>query len=158
MPEILPNWHPIFVHFTIGLLVPAAGLLFVAAIFPSRSWSGRCLVAARWNLWIGAVVTAGTGAAGLYAFATVAHDAQGHIAISDHRNWAFGTALVWWSLALWAVRRRRAEGRPSGAFLALAAAGVIGLLVTGWKGGELVFRHGMGVLAWPVGAERDHEH
>lgn len=31
--EIIPNWHPVFVHFTIGLLSASTILLFSGVIF-----------------------------------------------------------------------------------------------------------------------------
>jgi uncharacterized membrane protein len=40
MIEIIPNWHPVFVHFTIGLLL-TAGLLFLAGYFMRHKTAGR---------------------------------------------------------------------------------------------------------------------
>lgn len=70
MIEIIPNWHPILVHFTIGLLAISTALY--AAGFALKKVS--LLITARWNLWLGALITIGTVAAGLYAYNTVAHD------------------------------------------------------------------------------------
>lgn len=33
MIEIIPNWHPIFVHFTIGLFTAAFGFSILAFLF-----------------------------------------------------------------------------------------------------------------------------
>jgi hypothetical protein len=40
MFEIIPNWHPIFVHFTVALLSLAVGLFVVVhfAVFGVRSY------------------------------------------------------------------------------------------------------------------------
>jgi uncharacterized membrane protein len=47
-------------------------------------------------------------------------------------------AIAWWL-------RREAPGAPSGLPLVLEVIGVLGALVTGWLGGELVDRLGVGV-------------
>jgi uncharacterized membrane protein len=47
-------------------------------------------------------------------------------------------AIAWWL-------RRDTPGAPSGLPLALEVIGVLGALVTGWLGGELVDRLGVGV-------------
>ena len=35
MIEILPNWHPIFVHFTVALLTVAVALYLLVRILPA---------------------------------------------------------------------------------------------------------------------------
>lgn len=73
MIEIIPNWHPLIVHFTIGLLVTGAALFAAGALL--RRPAGRPLTAtARSNLWIGTAFAIATVAAGLQAYYSVAHD------------------------------------------------------------------------------------
>lgn len=157
MIEILPNWHPIFVHFTVALFATAALLFLAAAAFAGRGWAGAARTAARWNLWLGAALTVGTVAAGIYAFNTVAHDDAAHAAMTDHRNWALATASLWWVLALWAAWQARVGRRSGGPFLVVAVVALGLLAVTAFKGGELVYRHGLGVLSLPeAGAADDH--
>ena len=51
MIEIIPNWHPIFVHFTVALLTMSVffyGLSFVA---PGNRFYEQWVSVARWNLW-----------------------------------------------------------------------------------------------------------
>ena len=149
MIAILPNWHPIFVHFTVALYL-SSSLLFVAGLaFPGRRWTAACLTTAHWNLWLGAVLTIITVAAGIYAFNTVRHDEASHLAMTDHRNWALATAAVWWALALWAVWKARRNPEVRTGFVAAVVLGVGLLGVTGWKGGELVYRYGLGVQSLP---------
>jgi len=54
MIEIIPNWHPIFVHFAVGLLVIAA-FLFAAVVLHPRDSNVRrqAHIVAHWNLWLG---------------------------------------------------------------------------------------------------------
>ena len=43
MIEILPNWHPVLVHFTVALFLAAALLFFAAGALPGRLTS--CCIA-----------------------------------------------------------------------------------------------------------------
>lgn len=159
MIEIIPNWHPIFVHFTIGLLSISAALFWAGTVLKKDV----LLIVARWNLWLGALITIGTVLAGLYAFNTVPHNTETqHLAMLDHRMWALSTTGLFVALALWSfVVAKKGKNKPSGFrhHIFLAAVTVAGLMLaaTGFKGGELVYRHGLGVLAVPVPAEEHHE-
>lgn len=143
--EIIPNWHPIFVHFTIGLLGISALLYLATLIFKKES----LLVAARWNLWIGAIITAGTVLAGFQAYNTVAHDAASHAAMTDHRNWGLVTAGLFTLLALWATWKQRTAKTVHPLFVLIIIGAAALLAITGYKGGEVVYRHGTGVLRLP---------
>ncbi len=157
MIEIIPNWHPILVHFTIALLAIAA-LLFVAAALVGRESSRGLEVAANWNLWIGAAITVLTIAAGLWAAGSVAHDDAAHIAMQSHKSWAFATAALFMLLAAWNLWRVRRAGRVGLAFLAVMLVALGGLAGTGLRGADLVFRHGLGVIALPQVADAGHSH
>lgn len=154
MIEIIPNWHPIFVHFTIGLLSVSALFYLAGSVFKNENF----LIAARWNLWVGAMITLGTVGAGFYAYYTVAHDELSHAAMTNHRNWALATAGTFILLALWAAWKQRGAKTVS-AFFVIAILLASGLLaVTGYKGGEVVYRHGIGVMSLPeVQGEGGHE-
>ena len=143
--EIIPNWHPIFVHFTVALLSISA-LFYLAGLVLRKP---NLLVVARWNLWIGAGITVGTVLAGFYAYNTVAHDGPSHAAMTDHKNWALVTASIFGVLAIWSLAKHRGAKSVSSGFviLILLASGL--LAVTGYKGGEVVYRHGMGVMRMP---------
>ena len=145
MIDIIPNWHPVFVHFTIALL-SISTLLYAAGIARQKP---NLLIAARWNLWIGVAITVGTLLAGLFAYNTVVHDDVSHVAMTSHRNWAFGTAAVFMALALRALKAQRgATAIQTGFVFAMVLATGL-LLITGYKGSELVYRYGMGVVSTP---------
>lgn len=158
MIEIIPNWHPIFVHFTVGLFGISA-LFYLAAVLLKQH---HLLLVARWNLWIGALITIGTVLAGWYAYNTVAHDGPSHAAMTDHRNWALATAAVFLLLALWAFFRQRGAKTVSLIFVIVIVAAAGMLAVTGYKGGEVVYRHGIGVMRMPEvhgdGGHGSHSH
>lgn len=156
MPEIIPNWHPLLVHFTIGLLLAGTVFYLLALLLPSGRLSLEAVLAARWTLSAGMLITFATVLAGWYAYGSVAHDDAGHAAMTDHRNWALATAALFLVLVLWDLLRAR-DGRKAGLTvgLALLAASVL-LGVTGYKGGEVVYRHGIGVMSLPD--VDDHAH
>ena len=96
--------------------------------------------------------------AGFYAYNTVAHDGPSHAAMTDHRNWAIATIVLFLCLAVWSIIRVRAE-RPLGTLFVVAlVATQLVLLSTAWRGGELVYRHGLGVLSLPVVETMEHGH
>lgn len=145
---IIPNWHPLFVHFTVALLLIATLLFVVGKLTPATaSWRGTCLTVARWNLLLGILITIGTVLAGWYAFNTVDHDNFSHLPMLSHRLWALSTAGSFVVLGLWSFATRRKEPQLLFVLCLVAASGA--LAVTGFKGGELVYRHGLGVMSMP---------
>ena len=160
MIEIIPNWHPMLVHFTIALLAIAT-LLFVVTAVAGR---GRPMpgieATANWNLWLGAALTALTIAAGLQAAGSVNHDDAAHLAMENHKFWALGTASLFMLLALWNALRVRRKQNVGLAFMALMLVALTGLAGTGLRGADLVYRHGLGVMSLPQVASESggHEH
>ncbi len=158
MVEIIPNWHPIFVNFTVALFLVATLLYSVALLAPNAPWRQACLSTAHWNLALAAgfaLITVGTG---LNAYYSVAHDSPSHAAMTDHRNWALVTAGAIVAMGLWQWMRRRSDSQPHWILaVALVLAGGL-LTVTAWKGAELVFRYGLGVMALVEAEEPGHSH
>jgi uncharacterized membrane protein len=158
MFEILPNWHPVFVHFTVALLVVAAALHLLSHFVTNPRLVEQWTATARWNLWIGVGATALTIAAGMYAYYTVDHDTPSHAAMTVHRNWALVTTLVFLvvvGLELWLARQGRGK---SWLFTGLLGVAAVLLLTTAWHGGELVYRHGLGVQSLPQSQGPGHAH
>lgn len=148
MPEIIPNWHPILVHFTVALLSLSV-ILFVAANFAHGVLREQWLIVARWLLWFGAAITLLTALAGLYAYNTVAHDTPSHEAMTEHRNWAITIVILFPLLAGWAAWSVRAGRKLGKGFVALMVIAGSLLLTTAWHGGEVVYRYGLGVMSMP---------
>lgn len=164
MIEIIPNWHPILVHFTVGLLsisVVFYLLAYLSAylnIFLGTTIRGELEVAARWCLWSGAFITIFTVLAGLYAYNTVNHDTQSHIAMTNHRNWALTTAMIAILIAIWSIWRYSKQKALSINFI-LALLIMQGLLLsTAWRGGEIVYRYGLGVMDLPNSTDESMDH
>lgn len=157
MPEIVPNWHPVFVHFTVALISLAAVLSVVTPFIQpplKEQWQTVML----WSLWFGAGFTVITALTGLYAYNTVAHDTPSHVAMTDHRNWAIATIALILGMAIGSalhVRRKRMLGIWF----------VVGMVITGgmlaataWRGGEVVYRYGVGVMSLPQTEGKDSGH
>jgi len=149
MPEIIPNWHPIFVHFTVALLSTAVGLHLLVRFISNETLRSQWEIVAQWNLWLGAILTLVTVAMGFVAYNTVAHDAASHAAMTEHRNWAIVTASLFVLLAGWsAVRAWAGRGINNLILVGLLVGGGL-MLATAWHGGEAVYRYGLGVMSLP---------
>ena len=159
MIEIIPNWHPIFVHFTVALL-SIAGILFIVGIL-AGGWQHRetAILVAKWNFWLGAIFTLLTITAGWNAYNTVAHDTASHLTMTTHRNWALTTFSVVLVLAIWLWLVEKRAGLKIGVMFLVPVVVLLGLLgVTAWYGGEAVYRHGLGVMSLPSSTGEGHAH
>lgn len=153
---IIPNWHPIFVHFSIALLATAVLLFGLGAAVAKRPMGASLTRAARWDLAIGVVVTLVTLGTGWQAYQTVVHDAPAHVNMTIHMRWAFAAAGLF---ALAAVAAWLDRGRVAGAgaaLLVILVGGLTALTVTGWYGAENVYRYGLGVERLPNPGSHHH--
>lgn len=160
MFEVIPNWHPFFVHFTIALLLVSVVFFVLLKLVKNETTQQQIKTVAYWNLWLGTAFAAVTVIAGWYAYNTVAHDTPSHLAMTDHRNWALATFFVFIIVVLWSIKEYKNTSGVNGAFVIvmLIAGGL--LLSTGYRGGEAVYRHGLGVMSLPKveGEGHAHEH
>jgi len=157
MIEIIPNFHPIFVHFTVALFSLSVGL-FVVTLFMNGELKEQWTTVARWTLWFGAGFTILTGLSGLDAYNTVAHDTPSHEAMTEHRNWAIATITLFLTLTAWSIIRVRRQQVLGIAFVIgmVIAGGLLGS--TAWHGGEAVYRFGLGVMSLPKSEGKGHAH
>ncbi|MBD3609258.1 MAG: DUF2231 domain-containing protein, partial [Gammaproteobacteria bacterium] len=157
MLDGLTYWHPIFVHFTVALW-SVSFLFFFLSLFTSEDskFKHQWLTVGRWNLWLGMVFTTLTIFAGWVASNTVNHDTPSHAMMMEHRFWALTTVTVFVLLTVWSIWlfvKQREEPKVFVLTMFLA----VGLLgTTGWYGGELVYRHGLGVMSLPSMDDHDH--
>ena len=164
MIEIIPNWHPIFVHFSVGLLLIAALFHIAVMLAGDGALKQAFIQVANWNLWAGTAISAVTVVAGWFAYNSVNHDTPSHLAMIEHRNLALVTFAVYLAVCLWSAMAAKKHA-PIKWPLVIAVCVAGGLLVsTAWHGGELVYRHGLGVMSLPNpdahvhGEGGDHEH
>ncbi len=162
MIEIIPNWHPIFVHFTVALFSVSVVFYTLAYLFKKQKFYPKLApdfeIVARWCLWAVSIIVIGTILTGLYAYYTVTHDAPSHLAMTDHRNWAIPTASAMVLVAFWSLWRTYNRKTITFTFI-LTLFVVQGLLLsTAWRGAELVFRYGVGVISLPKSEGEGHHH
>jgi uncharacterized membrane protein len=149
MIEIIPNLHPLAVHFPIALAVVALTFQTAARLFVSHRWAPQWAIVGHWSLWLAALTGVLAAFFGWQAFNSIEHDGAGHAAMLTHRAWAVPSAIALLVLAAWDVWRQSAERVNPWGFVALLAVVVAALGATAWHGAELVYRHGLGVIQPP---------
>lgn len=162
MIEIIPNWHPIFVHFTVALFSTAVVFYSFDYLFKKLKFypklSADFEIVARWCLWTVSIIVIGTITTGLYAYYTVQHDTPSHLVMTNHRNWAIPTASAMLIVALWSAWQTYKRKAINGIFIFALLVVQVALLSTAWHGAELVFRYGVGVMSVPKSEVAGHHH
>lgn len=164
--SIIPNWHPLLVHFPIVLLITSLAFFAAAMFRKGKPLSLKLYQAGLYNLWLVALAALFTAATGWYAFQTVNHDEAGHLAISIHMRWAFAT-LALSIMAVSVTLFKRYRSRRAVLVFALRCYQPAPA-VTVYLGGEYIFRYGIGVMRVPtegfhyshtnMGNDHDHHH
>lgn len=150
MIEVPPNLHPLFVHFPIALISVSAFFHLVARLLRRQPrYATHCAVLAHATLWLGALAAVPTALLGWMAFNSVEHDEAGHAAMLLHRAWALATVVLVVILAGLDAWRHKVDATPAWTFIVAVFAAWLLVAVTAWHGGELVYRHGLGVMSIP---------
>ncbi len=143
--HIVPGWHPIVVHFPLALIVTAAFLLTAARVLRGERIAATLATVGTWNLCLGAVMVFFALGTGLAATIGLQVDTAAHLAISAHVKSAVLTTMLVLLVAVWRGAGASADSRPTWGFLLLLWAATAALTVTGYRGGENVYRHAVGV-------------
>lgn len=155
--QIIPNFHPIVVHFPIALTVIAFLLSIAAYVRRSHPVSAQLAAAGHFTLWLAALGAAAAVLFGWLAFNSISnHDDAGHAAMLLHRAWAIPTAIGLILLASWDAWKYRINELISVPMLFLLFLLSQAIAVTAWLGGEVVYRYGIGVLSIPSSASAGH--
>ena len=142
---ILPGWHPMVVHFPLALVVTATALLSAARLVRRERRAALLATVGTWNLCLGAAAALFALGTGLAAALGLDVGAAAHQAISLHVKWAFSTSAVLVMLAVWRGAGCAQESRPSWIFTMVLLAATAALIMTGYRGGQNVYRFGVGV-------------
>lgn len=104
MLEIIPNYHPIMLHFTIALMAKSFATFVLAWLLARwEYWHRELLIVFRWCLWLCAVASIFTAIAGFHAFYTVAHDSILYQVMTTHRNWRITSFVLIELMTLWSI-------------------------------------------------------
>ncbi len=152
----LPNIHPFLVHFPVALFTTAllADILLVARF--REAWLDR---AAFSTFALAAVLSLASAWSGKLAAdsLTPSLDEAAVAAVGNHGDWAFATVVLFFAVAfvrfdaLWRDRTNPSPrlNRARLLSLPLALVAELCLLATAGRGGELIYRHGVGVVSGP---------
>jgi uncharacterized membrane protein len=140
-----PEWHPIAVHFPLALVITGALTLSASRISGLRRHSAALATVGTWNVCLGAVGALFALGTGLAAVVSIHVDAVSRAAVAAHVKWALFTSTALLLLAVWRGAGSPPDARPSRWFLAVMWAVAAALIVTGFRGGENVYRYGVGV-------------
>jgi len=156
MIEIIPNWHPLLVHFTIALLSMSVLFFVIQKPLYETEIGDNFYVFARYSLFMGVLISILTLVAGWFAFNSVDHDTPSHLAMIDHRMWGIITFVVFAIAAIWLALSSEMRETVSATFIIFILIGGVLLFTTGYKGAELVYKHGLGVQSLPNAENHDH--
>lgn len=100
-------------------------------------------------IFLSTIATIFTITTGFLQFDSVTHDAGSHLAMVNHRNWALGTSTILLIAAIWGLINYRKK-TPSGIFFPFLLILLLGAVsITAYKGGNLVYKYGLGVKSTP---------
>jgi uncharacterized membrane protein len=150
----LPEWHPIAVHFPLALTVTGALALSAARAKTFERHGATVGVVGTWNLCLGALGVLFALGTDLAAVAGLELEPAARAAVAVHVKWAIFTSAALLLLAVWRGAGTDPKSRPSGFFLLLLWAVTAALVVTGYRGGENVYRFGVGVAQGELGGLR----
>jgi uncharacterized membrane protein len=142
---VASEWHPIAVHFPLALVLTGAVVLSASRLSGLTRHRAALATVGTWNICIGAVGALFALGTGLAAVVSIHVDAAARAAVALHVKWAIFTSMALILLAVWRGAGNAQDARPSRWFLAVLWAVTAALLVTGYHGGQNVYRYGVGV-------------
>jgi uncharacterized membrane protein len=146
---LIPGWHPMVVHFPLALVTTAVALLLAARLLRQERLAATLATVGTWNLCLGALAALFAIGTGMAAAMHLEVSPAAHHAISLHVRWAMFTTLGLVLLAVWRGAGTAQESRPSWIFMIVLLGAFAALVVTGYRGGQNVYRFGVGVLMSP---------
>lgn len=138
-------WHPIAVHFPLALVVTAALVLSASRLKALERVAAALAIVGTWDLCLGAIGALIALATGLAAVLHLELAPPARLAIALHVKWAVFATVGVLLLAAWRAAGNAQDSRPSLVFLVILWLTTAALIVTGYRGGQNVYRYGVGV-------------
>jgi uncharacterized membrane protein len=133
------------VHFPLALTLTSSALLLAARLLRPAGLAATLAVVGTWNLCLGAAIAVMALGTGLAAVLNLDVSAAARDSISTHAKWAIFTTLVLVLLAVWRGAGTDSRSRPTWVFIVVLLAASGALIFTGYRGGQNVYRFGIGV-------------
>jgi uncharacterized membrane protein len=150
-----PNVHPLFLHLPVALWLVAAAAWTLWLVRRSDAlWQFG-----RWSLRIGLLGAVPALISGYLAADALGHDSPGHHLVHAHRDWmlwASGLALL--TVVVDQALARRSDLPARSVVVAFAAATAVVMGLGADRGGEMVFRFGIGTAGESPATDGGHHH
>jgi uncharacterized membrane protein len=143
--RLVPGWHPVIVHFPLALVVTAACCFSVSRVPRASRIAETLAIVGTWTLGVGALGLLFALGTGLAAVIDLHVGDAARLAISSHVKSAILTAVLVLSAAVWRGAGVAQQARPSWGFMLVMWLATSSLIVTGYRGGQNVYRYGVGV-------------
>jgi uncharacterized membrane protein len=135
------------VHFPLALTLTSSVLLLAARLLRKEDLAATLAVVGTWNLCLGAAMAVIALGTGLAAVLNLDVSAAARESISTHAKWAIFTTLALVLLAVWRGAGTDSRSRPTWVFIVVLVAASAALILAGYRGGQNVYRFGVGVDA-----------
>jgi uncharacterized membrane protein len=139
------EWHPIAVHFPLALVLTGTLALSASCIEGLKRHRAALATVGTWNVCLGAVGALFALGTGLAAVVSIHVDPGARAAVGLHVKWAIFTTMALLLLAVWRGAGSLQDAKPSRWFLGVLWAVAAALVVTGYRGGQNVYRYGVGL-------------
>jgi uncharacterized membrane protein len=151
----MPNIHPILAHFTIALFVTAVVFDLIGYFTSNESLKA----AGRWNLVFASISAITSVITGLAAANVLPHNDEVHRIMETHELIGMIVLGILILLVIWRIFVRGSFPAKFGwLFLAIGLIGISLVLTGGYLGGEMVYRHGLGVAPMMESFMSQHRH
>lgn len=149
----MKNFHPLFVHFPIGLL--SVGVLFdiLGYFLKKQSLSN----AGFWCFGLGVISAVVTVLTGLQAEKTVSLSPAVDVILETHQRFQTYSTIVFVGLLIWRSFKKGALPPLTNVYLVVAALAVAAILYGSHFGGRLVYEYGVGTAVQPAVTKNENQ-
>jgi uncharacterized membrane protein len=133
------------VHFPLALVLTGAAALSASCLEGLKRHRATLATVGTWNVCIGAIGALFALGTGLAAVVSIHLSPEARAAVGLHVRWAIFTSMALLLLAVWRGAGSAQDARPSRWFLGVLWAVAAALVVTGYRGGQNVYRYGVGL-------------